>query len=341
METHTILPPWGDDTSRFRMIDVGEKPATPRRAVAEGTIRMSESAYFAIKEKRNPKGDVLSIAEVAGILAAKNTPSLIPLCHPLPIESVRVRCLPIDESFSVTVQCEVSTTAKTGVEMEALCGVNGALLAIYDLSKAVDPTLTISNIRLNIKEGGKSGTQDDRIDAFSDKLERSEAISPSFSLAMAKAIVITLSDRAASQNYLDSSGPLIADFLKKRGATILENILISDDPNKLTEILETAIENKIHLIITTGGTGLGPRDCTPETIASIADKEIQGIGETLRLSGSNKTKMAWLSRSGGWIAKSTLIIALPGNPKAVSEGLEVLDQLLPHALHTISGGDHG
>lgn len=156
METTKASPSWGDNAS-FRMIDVGEKPATRRRAIAQGSILLSREAFTALRDQKNPKGNVLALAEVAGIQAAKKTADLIPLCHPLPLSSVRFEFKLDEERSTVTTFCEARATASTGVEMEALAGVNGALLTIYDLSKAVNPELTISEIRLNLKEGGKSG----------------------------------------------------------------------------------------------------------------------------------------------------------------------------------------
>ncbi len=153
-----LLATTGEDArQRFHMIDVGEKAPTKRRALARGRIRMSRAAFDALRLGKNPKGDVLAQAEVAGMLAAKRTAELIPLCHPLALDQVRVRFELVPEWCSVIASCEASATARTGVEMEALQGVSGALLAIYDLSKAVDPVLTISDIHLSVKDGGKSG----------------------------------------------------------------------------------------------------------------------------------------------------------------------------------------
>ncbi len=156
METITASQPWGANSS-FRMIDVGHKPATLRRAVAQGVIHLSTEAFVALRDHKNPKGHVLAMAEVAGIQAAKKTADLLPLCHPLPLTSVRFEFRLDEKQMTVTVYCEARATASTGVEMEALVGINGALLTIYDLSKAVNPDLRISDIRLNLKEGGKSG----------------------------------------------------------------------------------------------------------------------------------------------------------------------------------------
>lgn len=150
-------PRGGSTSQRLEMVDVGDKVPTRRRAVALGRIRMSRGSFEAIERGTNPKGDVLAQAEVAGVLGAKRTSELVPLCHPLGLEQVVVRFRLDPDTSSVIASCRATTTAKTGVEMEALCGVTAALLAIYDLAKAVDPVLAISDIHVAAKEGGKSG----------------------------------------------------------------------------------------------------------------------------------------------------------------------------------------
>jgi cyclic pyranopterin monophosphate synthase len=142
---------------RLEMIDVGPKGPTRRRAVARGRITMTRAAFESIERGTNPKGDVLAQAEVAGILGAKRTADIVPLCHPLGLEQVIVRFRLEPASRSICVSCEAVTTAKTGVEMEALCGTMAALLAVHDLAKAVDPALTISDVHVSTKEGGKTG----------------------------------------------------------------------------------------------------------------------------------------------------------------------------------------
>lgn len=137
------------------MVDVSAKPDTQRRAVAEGRITMSRQAAAAIREGAVAKGDVLAVARVAGIMAAKRTGELIPLCHPLPITSVAIDLAPDDAG--VTATATVTTAGKTGVEMEAMTAVSVALLTIYDMAKAVDKGMTIGDIRLLEKTGGKSG----------------------------------------------------------------------------------------------------------------------------------------------------------------------------------------
>jgi cyclic pyranopterin monophosphate synthase len=144
-----------DERGAARMVDVGAKPSTARVAVATGNIHMSSEAVAAIGEGAIAKGDVLAVARIAGIMAAKRTADLIPLCHPLPLTRVEV-----DLALSadgVTVTATVATQAPTGVEMEALTAVNVALLTVYDMAKAVDKGMTITGVRLLSKSGGKSG----------------------------------------------------------------------------------------------------------------------------------------------------------------------------------------
>ena len=146
-----------DDQGRVRMVDVGAKPDTERVAVARGEVRMRPQTLRLIAEKGVPKGDVLAVAQVAGIMAAKRVPELIPLCHPLLLSKVDVQ-FHIDEQASrIEITAEVHSTGKTGVEMEALTAVSVAALTIYDMSKAVERTMRIGEIRLVRKSGGKSG----------------------------------------------------------------------------------------------------------------------------------------------------------------------------------------
>ena len=137
------------------MVDVGEKPATRRRAVAVGRLRMADATRQALQDKGSPKGDVLGVARVAGIQAGKDTSRWIPLCHPLPLDVLSIEFAWVDDHLEV--RAEAATTARTGVEMEALTAVSGALLTVYDMCKAVDRSLEISSVHLLEKEGGRSG----------------------------------------------------------------------------------------------------------------------------------------------------------------------------------------
>jgi cyclic pyranopterin phosphate synthase len=334
METTKAFPKSAD--SRFKMIDVSEKEITRRRARAQGKILLSPEAFSAIKNKTNPKGDVLSLAEVAGIMACKRTSDLIPLCHPLPLQSVQMTFSLIDAENAVFVTCEAITSAQTGVEMEALVGVQGALLAIYDLSKIVNPAITITDVRLTFKEGGKS-----KYWSHPDNIEDSRVEPAPKFLENLRAGILTVSDRASAGKTEDQSGPAIKSVLESWGAEIKITDIVADQKELIQRsVRKMVLESKLPLIILTGGTGLSPRDVTPEALEEIADRVIPGIGESLRKDGANHIATAWLSRSIGILLGNSLVIALPGSKKAVLEGMETLKPLLSHALHISNGGNH-
>lgn len=146
-----------DEAGRARMVDVGDKAASRRIAVAEGVVRMSPEAFALVRDNQVAKGDVLRIAEVAGTMGAKRTSELVPLCHPLPLEVVRVECTADPSLPGVRVVATAVTTGKTGVEMEALTAVSVACLTVYDMVKAADRTMVMDGIRLLEKTGGTRG----------------------------------------------------------------------------------------------------------------------------------------------------------------------------------------
>ena len=147
-----------DDAGRPRMVDVTEKPDTIREAVAKGVVRMQAATFQLIKKGGMAKGDVLAVAQLAGIMAAKRTPDLIPLCHPILIGDIKVEFSLDEANSTIEITATVGSTGKTGVEMEALTATAVAALTIYDMCKAVDRGMKIENIRLIRKSGGKSGT---------------------------------------------------------------------------------------------------------------------------------------------------------------------------------------
>lgn len=146
-----------DADGRAVMVDVGGKAATRRRAVARGTVTMQPATLQRILDRSIEKGDVFAVARLAGIMAAKQTPQLIPLCHPLLLSSVTVEFVPLPAAGRVEIEAVVSLTGQTGVEMEALTAVSIAALTVIDMCKAIDRTMTIEAVRLVEKEGGKSG----------------------------------------------------------------------------------------------------------------------------------------------------------------------------------------
>ena len=146
-----------DDQGHAHMVDVSEKPVTARIAVARGAVKMTAATLAMITEGRAKKGDVLGVARLAGIMAAKKTADLIPLCHPLPITKVAIDLTPDANLPGIVVEATVKTGGQTGVEMEALTAVSVACLTIYDMIKAVEKSMSVESIHLVLKDGGKSG----------------------------------------------------------------------------------------------------------------------------------------------------------------------------------------
>jgi cyclic pyranopterin phosphate synthase len=147
-----------DDAGRPKMVDIGEKADTERQAIAKGIVKMQAATFSLIKQGKVAKGDVLTTAQLAGIMAAKKAPYLIPLCHPILITNAKVEFKLDEANSAIEITATVDSTGKTGVEMEALTAVAVAALTIYDMCKAVDRGMRIENIRLVRKSGGKSGT---------------------------------------------------------------------------------------------------------------------------------------------------------------------------------------
>jgi cyclic pyranopterin phosphate synthase len=302
----------------FKMIDVGGKAPTARRARASGAIKMSRGAYKLVAAKKLPKGDVLSIAEIAGLQGAKRCADLLPLCHPLPLDSVAVTFTLDAKLPGVRAACEASAFAKTGVEMEALAGVNAALLCCWDLVKQVDPNLEILDVKLDFKKGGKS-----------------DVVSVP---AKTPAAVVVVSDSRSKGKAKDETGPLLVAGLKQLGFSVDRPVVVGDDKTAISMAVRLAAAEGARVIVTTGGTGLGPRDVTPEALRHLFDREVPGIGEAMR--NNPAVPGAALSRSVAGQLGDSLVVCLPGSKGGVRDGLKTLAPLLPHALHVMKGGGH-
>ena len=326
------------------MINVIEKEATKRIALAFGSIYVGDIAFSHISNRTLPKGDVLALCTVAGILGVKKTADLLPLCHPLTLDHIQVTPVLDEINKSILVFCRVETHSKTGVEMEALTGVQAALLCIYDLSKMITLDLELKGSRLLVKVGGKSGVW------ISPKGIPDQTpghlinfLTPEKKLGILKSIstgVITLSDRASSGEYEDLSGQELQLWCKQEEAILTMSEVIPDEPERLVESIKNLSLKGAQLILCTGGTGISPRDQTPETINKLCHKMIPGIGEYLRLQSSQFTKHAWSSRMSAGVYEQSLVISLPGSPKAVIQCMNILRPLLSHLLQTIVGKKH-
>ncbi len=327
--------------SSFRMIDVSPKAATQRRAVAYGELMADAGTIRIVAERRLPKGDALALAEVAGIQGAKTVSSALPLCHPLPLDSVRIRCEPLGDRIRVT--CEASAFAKTGVEMEALAGTSAALLCLHDLIKGIDPGLEIGGVRVLVKEGGKTGVwKHPKGDPRAPSSEPGpESESDRYLLDGVRASVITASDRCSRGDTEDVSGPAVRDWLAARGAELVSTETVPDEPAVLRAALSDALgDGRARLVVVTGGTGLGPRDGSPEAVSALGGREIPGFGEKMRAQGALRAKHAWLSRSTGHVVRGAVVLAVPGSPKGAVESLDAVRELLAHAIDIAGGGDH-
>ena len=314
-----------DDEGVPRMVDVGDKPITARRAVAGAVVRMRPDVLATLLVAAGPKGDALVTARLAGIGGAKRTSDLIPLCHPLPLDVVEVELTPDLAAGTVTIRAEARSTARTGVEMEALTAASVAALTLYDMAKALQRDIVIERIELLEKSGGRSGNYP-------------PAEAPS---AEHEAVVVTCSNRSAAGEREDASGPALVAALRDAGFDVApEALVVADDEAKISALLARLADAGHRLIITTGGTGLTPTDVTPAATRRVIDREAPGLAELMRAAGMASTPMAALSRGVVGTRGKTLIANLPGSPKGASESLAALLPVLRHAIDQVAGGDH-
>lgn len=292
------------------MVDITSKSNTLRQAIATATLTVSKQETIdAIRNKQVPKGDVFEFSRAAGLLAIKKTSDMIPDCHPLPIEFAAIKHE--IQGLHILITVEVQTIYKTGVEVEAMHGASVTALTVYDMLKPLDKSIEIANIRLEQKKGGKS-----------DHLPVDTSI--------LNCAVIVCSDTISAGEKEDVSGKLIMQKLEQLGVKSLAYRVIPDDIKEIQGQLKLYVEQDYQLVLFTGGTGLSPRDVTPDAIEPLLDRIVPGIMETARNYGQQRTPYAMLSRGMAGYVKNTLIITMPGSVKGVEE---TMDAIFPQVLH--------
>ncbi len=495
-----------DGRGRARMVDVGGKEPTERRAKAEALVRMAPETLALIEDQAVPKGDVVAAARLAGIMAAKRTPDLIPLCHPLELSAVEVEIDADRELPGLRIVTDARLTGRTGVEMEALVAASVAALTIYDMCKAVDRGMEVVAVRLLEKSGGRSGTWrrdaglrndaphgsrrsgrgtggvpgrrargerggddvshgkadghvvsvnvaatkgvqkepqavialrpehgvegdghagtwhrqvsllanesvetmrakglDVSPGAFGENIttdgiivyqlpvgarlrigaallevtqigkvchdrcaiyyKAGDCVMPREGIfarvleggelkagdeivvekrSLIHAAVLTVSDKGSRGEREDESGAALAEALRAMGVVQVERAIVPDERDRIErELTRFADESDVNLVLTTGGTGFTERDVTPEATLAVLDRPAPGFAEAMRAGSLEKTPHAMLSRAVSGLRGRTLIINMPGSPRACREQFAMIEPALPHAIEKLLdlGGD--
>jgi cyclic pyranopterin phosphate synthase len=293
------------------MVDITTKTFTLRKAIAQAVVKVSKQETIdALNQKKVPKGDVFEMAKTAGLFAAKKTSDVIPDCHPLPIEFTQINFEINDLSIIVTV--EIHTVYKTGVEVEAMHAASVVALTMYDMLKPIDKNIEILNIKLLDKKGGKTDYG---------KIANEVNIG-----------VIVCSDSISSGEKEDYSGKWIVEKMKEYGTNVLSYSIVPDEIEIIQKEVKSFEEKGCNLVIITGGTGLSPRDVTPDAIRPLLDIEIPGISEAIRNYGQDRTPYSMLSRSIAGFMKDTLILAIPGSTGGVKDSIQAVFPAIFHVF---------
>lgn len=291
------------------MVDITHKRTTLRKAVATAEVKVSRPETIEALEKNLvPKGNVFEMAKTAGLFAVKNTHTVIPDCHPLPVEFTSVDYE--IEGLTVKILFTVKTVYKTGVEVEAMHGASVVALTMYDMLKPLDKGVEIHTIKLIHKQGGKSSYQNH----FSKPI---------------RASVVVCSDTISAGKKQDRAGKIVVEKLRESDIEVVNYDTI---PDAIDQIREKAMKysSDHQLLIYTGGTGLSETDVTPEALEPILERRIPGVEEAIRNYGQQRMPYSMLSRSVVGTLGGCLVIALPGSTNGAKESM---DAIFPHIKH--------
>lgn len=302
------------------MVDITNKSNTLRTAIAEAILNVeSVKTIELIKNDQIPKGNVFEMSKAAGLLGIKKTPELLPDCHPLPVENASINYEIKEQSIRILVT--VKTIYKTGVEVEAMTGASIVALNMYDMLKPVDKKVEIGTIRLLEKKGGKSS----RLKHQSDL----------------QAAVIVCSDSISKGVHTDQSGKAITAKLQDFDVSTSVYKIIPDEKQEIENtLMELITDDSVDLILYTGGTGVGPRDVTSDTVTALLDIELKGVSEQIRKYGQERMPYAMLSRSVAGIKDGKVILTLPGSVNGATDGIDACFPHILHAFDMIQGKKH-
>jgi molybdenum cofactor biosynthesis protein MoaC len=302
------------------MVDITHKSNTLRIATAQAIVKVSKAETIAaIISGTVPKGDVFAMSKAAGLLGVKKTPELLPDCHPIPVEYTGIE-YEINE-LEITIHCTIKTIYKTGVEVEAMHGASIVALNMYDMLKPIDKGVEIHHIKLVNKRGGKSD--------FKDRYRKDLT-----------AAVIVCSDSISKGEKEDRAGKAIIEKLEASQVTVSDYTIIPDEKNLIQKHVRLYADQRIDLVIFTGGTGLSERDVTPEALREIIERHIPGIEEAIRSYGQDRTPYSMLSRSVAGTINDTLILALPGSTNGAKESMDAIFPSVLHIFRILKGANH-
>ena len=291
-----------NDQGRAKMVDVGEKPISQRVAVAAGRVLVNEHTFALIQSGGMKKGDVLTVAQIAGVMGAKRTPDIIPMCHPILMDGINLE-LSLDEHRSSV-------------------GNGGTYRCQHRRSDSVR----------YVQSGAKGYDDHGHPPAFQNR-RNPRRLQTGGRIMAYTAAVITISDKGYRGEREDTSGPNLVKILTEKGFDVTYTAIVPDEAEMIqSELLKCADEKKIALVLTTGGTGFSPRDITPEAAMEVIQRLTPGIPEAMRAESMKITPKGCLSRSVAGIRARTLIITLPGSQKASAENILAVIDPVAHGL---------